>query len=120
MRGRHPILLCCLALAAFSSAAAGPHRLTERSVRAFVARREALWNRRDFVGFFALTAPEAVFTTERKKPDGTVSTERELAAESRRSAERTFATLDQFRETSIVDRIDMTAGLEPSLTPVIK
>jgi hypothetical protein len=107
MRNLQLVLIGALALAAASARAAPPHRLTERAVRAFVARQEALWLRRDFAGFFALAAPEAVFTTERRGADGRVTSERRSVDESRRAAEHAFASIDMFRETAFVDRVDI-------------
>ncbi|HEX4737517.1 MAG TPA: hypothetical protein VH331_08145 [Allosphingosinicella sp.] len=107
MRHRCPILLCAVTVATIAAHPAPLHRLTERTVRAFVEHQERLWNRRDFADFFALTAPEAVFTTERRAPDGTIRVERETVVQSRRSAEQAFAAISEFREKATIDRIEI-------------
>lgn len=102
---RRLILLVAVSAAPAAVAAAPRHRLTEHDIRDFVARQERLWVRRDFDGYFALAAPEAVFVTERRAADGAVTSEQESVAESRRAAERAFASLDGFSEKSFVDRV---------------
>lgn len=104
-------LIVAIAAMPFPGAAAAPptHQITKPAVRAFVARQEALWNSRDLAGFFALAAPEAVFVTERTGANGRVAVERETAAESRRSAERAFATISRFRESTSIERIEIAA-----------
>ena len=53
--------LLVLALVIAGSAQAETTRLTEAAVRAFVAREEAAWNRRDAHAFAASLTPDAVF-----------------------------------------------------------
>lgn len=101
------ILLLAVSAAPATVDAVPLHRLRERAVRNFVDRQERLWVQRDFDGYFALAAPEAVFVTERRAADGTITSERETVPESRRAAEQAFATLDGFSETSFVDRVEI-------------
>jgi hypothetical protein len=103
-----PLLLLYILAAGAASAGPPPHRpLTEQTIRAFLARQERLWIHRNFPGFFALAAPEAIFATVRSAPDGSVTSERETVAESRRSAEKVFGTIDRFAETSTIDSIEI-------------
>lgn len=108
MRSLNMLLLAGWTLGCTTPAiATQPTRLTEPSIRAFVARQNELWRRRDFAAFFALAAPEAVSTTERREPGGEIVSERRTVTQSRRSAERVFSTIERFAETTVVDRFDI-------------
>jgi hypothetical protein len=99
------VAVLSLAVAASAHAwAAGP-RLTEPTVRAFVARQEAAWNARDLAAFEATFTPDAVFVDQARNSNGGVtsngsSTLTEAVAQAKR-----FFGKARFRETSVVDAV---------------
>lgn len=95
------------ALAATAAQAASTTRLTERAVRAFVARQEAAWNARDTKAWAALFLPDARFVDQARGSDNSVVPYgTSTLAQATDQAQRFFAKAT-FRETAQVTRVQI-------------
>lgn len=88
-----------------SAAQAGEPRLTDASVRAFVARQEAAWNARDAAGFAATFTPDATIVDQaRDNQNRLVENGRSTVPQATAQARRFFAK-HTVRETTQIGRI---------------
>jgi uncharacterized protein (TIGR02246 family) len=91
------------------SAQAADIKLTEPAVRAFVARQSSAWNAKDATAFAAAFTPDAVFVDQARDSHGGVTPNgRSTLTQATAQARRFFARND-FRETSLVDRVVISA-----------
>jgi hypothetical protein len=79
--------------------------LTEASVRGFLGRQAAAWDRRDFDGYYAMAAPDAVFVTIHPGADGRTVREQTDPAADRAEAERLFARITGYAGSERILRI---------------
>ena len=107
MRG---IIATALAAVTAASAAMAGTGLSETSVRAFVARQEAAWNRADVRAFAATFAPDAVFVDQARNSNGGVTANgSSTLAQTLVQARRYFAKT-KFHETAFVDRVEVAVN----------
>lgn len=107
MRGGWPLVLAAVASAA--TAAVAEPRLTEPAVRAFVARQEAAWNRRDAKAFAATFTPDAVFVDQARNSNGGVTSNGSSSLAQAMAQVRRFFARSTFHETAAVDRVEIAA-----------
>ena len=100
-------LLLVLALSA--SAQAAEPRLTEASVRAFLARQEAAWNACDARAFAAAFTPDAVFIAQARNSNGGITSNGSSTLAQATGQARRFFAKARFHETAVVDRIEIAA-----------
>lgn len=101
------VLLLVLALSA--SAQAAEPRLTEASVRAFLARQDAAWNARDAHAFAAAFTPDAVFIAEARNSNGGITSNGSSTLAQAIAQARRFFARAKFHETAVADRIEIAA-----------
>lgn len=101
MRLRHAILAPIVAV--MLGAAATP--LTEATVRAFVARQDRAWAKRDLDGYFATFAPDAVFVDQARTRKGEVIRYGASSVAEARAQSRRFLAGADFTESAVVERV---------------
>jgi ketosteroid isomerase-like protein len=98
-----------LALALPASGLAAEPRLTEASVRAFVAGQDAAWNARDARTFAAAFTPDAVFVAQARNSNGGITANGSSTLPQATAQARRFFARAKFHETPTVDRIEIAA-----------
>lgn len=105
MRG----LALTIALVGAATSAAAEGRLTERTVRAFVARQEAAWTGRDAGAFAATFTADAVFVDQARNSNGGITSNGSSPLPETIARARRFFARSKFSETSVVDRVEIAA-----------
>jgi uncharacterized protein (TIGR02246 family) len=92
-------------LLATGVAQAADVRLTEPTVRAFVAHQEAAWNSKDARAFAATFTPDAVFIAQARDSHGGVTPNGRSTLQQATAQARRFFAKTHFQATVTVDQI---------------
>ncbi len=104
-----PALLALLALAIATPSVGGEAKLTETSVRDFVARQGSAWNAKDARAFSNTFAPDALFVDQARDSHGGLTRNGESTLSQATSQARRFFLKNRFRETEVIDQVQIAA-----------